>query len=74
MNFAADNSDGKRLFRDIFLRYLKAERPVKNQSATVTVRMDPVIINLLNLEEVRESLTVNFWMRMVRKSGAQLFS
>ncbi len=49
MNFAADDSEGKLLFRDLFTNYLPAERPVLFQNQTINVLFEPVLIKVLGV-------------------------
>uniref|UniRef100_A0A914XQA4 Cullin protein neddylation domain-containing protein n=1 Tax=Plectus sambesii TaxID=2011161 RepID=A0A914XQA4_9BILA len=49
---------------DILREYDKFVRPVKNVNDTITVRLDPVLFSLININAAHQELTLKQWYRM----------
>lgn len=54
----------KRLYRDLMVNYSTLERPVKNDSETLTVEFGINVMQIMDVDEKNQVLTTNIWLQM----------
>ncbi|XP_054467367.1 neuronal acetylcholine receptor subunit alpha-7-like [Anoplopoma fimbria] len=56
--------DQRRLYRDLMMGYNSLERPVSNDSQTLTVKFGISLMQIMDVDEKNQVLTTNMWLKL----------